>query len=175
MIELKKYNYFTGEKNDVSHGVSDIVKFMDLAGSNYLLITPRKNEIAIGSGCLYHFLSNKIVYHDVSCFEEIISNKSNLFRIDLLVIDLWPISDEQHHLYLKCLSDLDIPILITASRYQCKIHDNVMEYNIRKEYKGGSKSEIWISDKNRNWTTTINSLKKSYIRDKKIEGLFGEE
>lgn len=168
MIELKKYNYFTGETNDVSHGVSDIVKFMDLAGSNYLLITSR-------SGCLYHFLSNKIVYHDVSCFEEIISNKSNLFRVDLLVIDLWSISDEQHHLYLKCLSDLDIPILITASRYQCKIDDNVMEYSIRKEYKGGFKSEVWISDKNKNWTTTISSLKKSYIRDKKIEGLFGED
>ena len=37
------------------------------------------------------------------------------------------------------------------------------------------KSDIWISDKINNTTTTIESLKKSYIRDKKIEGLLGED
>ena len=54
MIHLRKWNYFTGEVGDVSRGVSQIVKFFDLSGYNYLLVTGDKSK----KNCLFHFLDN---------------------------------------------------------------------------------------------------------------------
>lgn len=171
MLELRKWNYFTGEVGDVSRGVSQIVKFLDLSGYNYLLLTGDKSK----NTCLYHFLDNKIVYDDVSGFSEIINNKSNLFRINLLVIDLWSIHKSTQYKYFDILKKIDLPIIITSEEYTYVDSDDVNDFQIRKEYKGMFKSEIWITDKINNTTATIESLKKSYIRDKKIEGLLGED
>lgn len=177
MINLRKYNYFTGEVGDVSRGVSQIVKFLDLSGYNYLLLTSDKSK----KTCLYHYLDNKIVYHDVSDFSEIINNKSNLFRVNLLVIDLWGISKSTQYKYFDILKKIDLPIIITSEEYTYVNSDDVNDFQIRTEYKevgihsGMFKNDIWISDKINNTTATIESLKKSYIRDKKIEGLLGED
>ena len=57
MIDLKKYNYFTGDKSSVAYGVSDIVKFLDLAGHNYVLFTPPRptGSSKFHDICLYHY------------------------------------------------------------------------------------------------------------------------
>jgi hypothetical protein len=171
MIHLRKWNYFTGEIGDVSRGVSQIVKFLDLSGHNYLLLTGDKSK----KNCLFHFLENKIVYDDVSDFSKIIDNKSNLFRVNLLVIDLWSVSKSTQYKYFDILKKIDLPIIITSKEYTYIDSDDVNDFQIRTEYKEMFKSDIWISDKINNTTTTIESLKKSYIRDKKIEGLLGED
>jgi hypothetical protein len=73
------------------------------------------------------------------------------------------------------LKKIDLPIIITSKEYTYIDSDDVNDFQIRTEYKEMFKSDIWISDKINNTTTTIESLKKSYIRDKKIEGLLGED
>jgi hypothetical protein len=170
MIRFKKYNYFNGEKSHVAHGISSIVKFMELTGLNYLLITGEKGK----DNCLEHYLSNKIIYHDVSCFLDILQNKSNLFRLDLLVVDLWSVPQNKQSKYIDILSNIEIPILISTPYFHYKSVEDVNEFYLRTEYKELFKNDLWISDVNSKWTTTIESLKKSYIRDKKIEGLLGE-
>jgi hypothetical protein len=46
---------------------------------------------------------------------------------------------------------------------------------LQQEYKDLHKSENWITDRINGTTATIDSLKKAYIRDKKLEHLFGNE
>ena len=64
MIDLKKYNYLTGDVSSVASGVSNIVNFLDLAGYNYILFTPPKPSESnkIHDLCLYHYLNNKIEF-----------------------------------------------------------------------------------------------------------------
>lgn len=175
MVDLKKYNYFTGDANCVASGVSDIVNFLDLAGYNYVLFTPKKpsNSQKLYDLCLYHYLINKIEFKDFEEFLEKISNKSNLFRIDLLVIDFWSISKKHHWKYIDIIDKINLPTIITSREYHYKSTDDVNDFHLRKEYKDTLKSDIWLSDKINNTSATIESLKLSYIRDKKIEHLFG--
>jgi hypothetical protein len=177
MVDLKKYNYFTGDKSSVASGVTDIVKFLDLAGYNYILFTPPK---PIGSSkvhdiCLYHYLDNKIEFNNIDDFKEKILNKSNLFRVDLIVFDFWSIKKMNWSTYLKEIENLTQKFIIIAKEFQYKTTDDVNDFLIQTEYKELYKSEIWLTDKINNTSATIDSLKKSYIRDKKIEHLFGDE
>lgn len=176
MIDLKKYNFFTGEVNAVARGVSDMVKFFDLAGKNYILLTPEKPK---SSGkmydlCLYHHLENKLEFNTFDNFVEQISNKSNLFRIDLLVFDFWSIQKNNLWKFISEIENINIPSIIVSKEYSYKSTDDVNDFLIRQEYKDLTKSDIWLNDKITNSSATIDSLKTSYIRDKKLENLFGD-
>ena len=80
MVDLKKYNYFTGDKSSVAYGVSDIVKFLDLAGHNYVLFTPPRptGSSKFHDICLYHYLDNKIEFNNIDKEQlELIKNELN--------------------------------------------------------------------------------------------------
>jgi len=175
MVDLKKYNYFTGDKTSVGSGVSDIVKFLDLAGYNYVLFTPPKPFLSqkIHDLCLYHYLDNKIEFSNVDDFREKILNKSNLFRVDLIVFDFWNIKKINFSRYIEELENLPQKFIIVAKEFQYKTSDDVNDFLIQTEYKDLHKVDIWLNDKINGTTATIESLKKSYIRDKKIDHLFG--
>jgi hypothetical protein len=178
MIDIKKYNYFTGDTpNCVSQGVSEIVKFLELTGLNYLLITPEPTSH--GKSTFYHYFSNKITFKDFLDFIDIISDKSNLFRLDIIIFDFWHLSKNEFWAYKEEISKLNINSFIIAKEYGYSDAEDVNDYSIRREYKSNNKdftdrSEIWITERLSNTSSSLNSLKLSYIRDKKIENLFGD-
>jgi hypothetical protein len=174
MVSLKKYNYFTGEISCVARGVSDIVNFFDLAGSNYILITPPKPQSSnkIHDLCLFHYLNNKLIISSFDDFVDKITNSSNFFRVDIIVIDMWSINKSLIWKYLEKIEKLNLPIIIVAKEFHYKSNDDVNEFHIRTEYKEMYKSEVWINDKINNTSSTTESLKLAYIRDKKLEYLF---
>lgn len=177
MVDLKKYNYFTGDKSAVATGVSDIVRFLDLAGHNYVLFTPPKTSQSDKSYdlCLYHHLNNKIEFDNIEDFREKILNKSNLFRVDLIVFDFWSTKKLNWLPYLKEVESLNQKFIVVAQEFHYKTGDDVNDFHIRAEYKEQFKTDIWLTDKINKTSATIESLRKSYIRDKKIEHLFGDE
>jgi hypothetical protein len=177
MIDLRKYNYFTGDVSSVASGVSSIVKFLDLAGYNYILFTPPKPSESnkIHDLCLYHHLSNKIEFDNIDDFSEKILNKSNLFRVDLIVFDFWSKRKMNWSSYLEVIKDLPQNFIIVSKEFQYKSTDDVNDFLLQQEYKDLHKSENWITDRINGTTATIDSLKKAYIRDKKIEHLFGKQ
>ena len=74
--------------------------------------------------------------------------------------------------------------IILAKTFEYKESDDVADYHVEvkySEYKGNSplsgefKSEIFLSDNNSAWKATLDSLKTSYIRDKKIDILFDDD
>jgi hypothetical protein len=175
MIDLKKYNYFTGDKSEVSSGVSQIVNFLDLAGHNYVLFTPPRTTDSnkIYDICLYHYLSNKIEFQNLEDFKEKILNKSNLFRVDLIVFDFWSKMDWEP--FLNEIKSLPQKFIIVTKEFNYKSTDDVNDFNIRREYKSLKNSVIWLTDNQKNQSNNIESLKMSYIRDKKLEYLFKKE
>jgi hypothetical protein len=177
MINLKKYNYFTGDKSSVASGVSSVVNFLDLTGHNYILFTPPKPSESnkLYDLCLYHYLNNKIEFNNIDDFKEKILNKSNLFRVDLIVFDFWSKKKMNWDNYLDIIKDLPQNFIIVTKEFQYKSTDDVNDFLLQMEYKELHRTENWLTDRITGSTVTLDSLKKSYIRDKKIEHLFGDE
>jgi hypothetical protein len=176
MIQLKRCNYITGDPNELGFAVNDIIKFLENDGRNALLFTPssiNENKKGVSTSLKYIF-DNKFTFDSFNQFSEIITNTSNLFRVDLLVFDFyhmkpWMISD-----YKKLIDELNIDHIIVAKEYHYKTSDDVNDFLIRKEYKDLNKSEVHITDNINKWSSTLSSLSVSYIRDKKIDNLFGD-
>lgn len=172
MIELKRCNYITGDTTSVSFGVSKIVKFLELAGRNIVLLTKPKTS---STTSLKYFIHNKLEFQNYDDFKSITSNSGNLFRVDLIVADLWHLKVSGIIEYKAVLDTLGIDYIILAKEYHYKDSDNVTDYHIKKEHVGGYNDQYIITNKINGWSTDVESLIKSYIRDKKIDGIIGED
>lgn len=176
MIEIKKCNYFTGD-NSVAGGIKDIVNFLELAGRNYLLLTPpRNNDIdkSQQTNTIKYYLDNQFNFNSFEEFVNILENPGNLFRIDLLILDFWHLSSNQITVWKKEIDKLGLDHIIIAKEYHYKSTDDVTDYHLRREYKTIGKNELFVTDNIHKWTATLESLIKSYRRDKKIDDIFGE-
>jgi len=181
MIIIKRCNYITGDISDIGSGVSQIVKFLELSGRNYLLISNGKPKTSIKTTSLYTYLHNQYTYNDITEFKDILNDSSNLFRVDLLVFDFWNLSRTSILEYKREIDNLQIDYIIVAKEYHYKSTDDVTDYHIRRELKSDwinssptdFKSEIIVTDNINKWSSNLYDLIKSYIRDKKIDNLFG--
>lgn len=173
MIDLKKCNYITGDTISVSYGLSTIIKFLETAGRNSIFIGKKESNIK-------SFMSiSKFEYKDKYGFEKILTDKGNLFRVDLIVVDLWYINKVSSVMEYKLILDkTGIDYIIITDKYHYKDTDDIFVYKIEKEtidtnnYLSGSK--YWISELIGGWKSTIDDLILSYRRDKKIDDIFGE-
>lgn len=177
MILLKKCNYITGDLNSLAYAVFDIIKFLEDDGKTILLITPPRASTEDKKGVstsIKYLFNNQFTFDSFSEFKSILENKSNLFRVDLLVFDFYHLSNWQISDYKKIIDELNIDHIIMAKEYRYKNTDDINDFHVRKEYKDLNKSEIYIKDNINNWTSSLNSLSLSYVRDKKIDNLFGD-
>jgi hypothetical protein len=181
MIDIKRCNYITGDSSDVGHGVSQIVNFLELSGRNYLLITKGKPKSSVKTTSLYTYLKNQYTFDNLEEFITILNDKSKLFRVDLLIFDFWDLNRNIIYDYKKEIDKLKIDHIIVAKEYHYKSTDDINDYHLRRELKDNFsflsptdfKSEIIITDNINKWSSNLDDLTKSYIRDKKIDNLFG--
>jgi hypothetical protein len=180
MISLKKCNYFTGSATHVSNAVSKIVKFLELDGYNYLLITPPKSSSSKETNTgIFRDLPGYLEFRSYEDFDKLISDRGNLFRINLLIFDFWYFSIAEIKSYKYLIDKLDITYIILAKTFEYKESDDVADYHVDIKYSefnsGEFKSEIFLSDNNSAWKATLDSLKTSYVRDRKIDILFDDD
>lgn len=181
MIPIKKCNYITGDINDIGTGVTHIVRFLELTGRNYLLLSKGKPKGNTKSTSLYSYLDNQYTFDGLDEFIEIINDRSKLFRVDLLVFDFWNLSRLSIIDYKTEINKLGIDYIIVAKEYHYKSTDDVTDYHLRRELKSDwsslsptdIKSQIIITDNINKWSSDLDTLIKSYIRDKKIDNIFG--
>jgi len=179
MIKLKRCNFFTGEPNPIASAVSSIVEVLELSGRNPLLITPPKSTGNNNtSTALIYKLNTQITFNGLSDFERLLSDRTNLFRVDLLIFDFYYIKD--FYDYKIIIDKLDIDYIIIAKEYYYKSSDDINDFIVRKEsieidmnnlYNYSIDDRILIIDKINDKTVRLSSLKKSYIRDKKIDSI----
>ena len=186
MISLKKCNYFTGSaSNNVANAVSKIVKFLELDGYNHLLITPPKSSGSKETNTgIFRDLPGYLEFRSYEDFDKLIGDRANLFRINLLIFDFWYLSTAEIKSYKYLIDKLDITYIILAKTFEYKESDDVADYHVEVKYSefngtsplsGEFKSEIFLSDNKSGWKATLDSLKTSYIRDKKIDILFDDD
>jgi len=176
MIELKKCNYITGtDKHAVSFGLSRIVDFLETAGRNPILITQPKNYSDNKTTASYILKINQFNFKNIGEFEDIVNNKSNLFRVDLIILDAWNFSLPLVLQYKSVLDELDISYIIISDKYHYVEGDKeTMIYKIDKgEYTNRYEYDFIVTEVVNNWKSSLDDLIKSYRRDKKIDDLFG--
>ncbi len=173
MIPLKKCNYITGDINSVSHAVTRIISFLDDDGRNSLLFCKPRSSNSTNTSLKY-FIDNKFEFNNYEDFKNIIGTDGNLFRVDLLIFDFWHLNLSSIIEYKILIDKLNIDYIIVAKEYHYKSSDDVTDYHVKSEIKD-IKSEYWITDKISGWTSELDSLKKSYIRDKKINQVINKD
>ena len=173
MIQIKRCNYITGNPSDVSFAVNKIVNFLEMEGRNPVLFCKPKRS---SSGSTIKYLMDpKIEFHNLNHFEELLSNKGKLFRVDLLVFDFWHLNVSSIIEYKSFIDKLNIDYIILAKEYHYKSSDDVNDFHIKIESKELHINEYLITDKISGWSSNLSGLTKSYIRDKKIDQLFNKD
>ena len=175
MIDIKKYNYITGNMTDVSYAVNRIIYFLEIEGNNALLLHSNRY---IKSTNMKYLYSNKIEFSSFESFVEVISNTGNIFKVDILILDFWHLEVDQIMRYKIELDKLvDIKFVILARSFHYKKSDDINDFHIRSESNEFTfePTEYVITDNISGWSSTISNLATSYIRDKKIEQIFNKD
>ena len=183
MIFLKKYNFFTGTPNHVSSVLLEVVNFLEVDNYNYILLTPSKEK---SCGLIYGLHSN-LLFNNLEELENLINDKSNLFRVNLIVIDLYHYKSHQITNILKVIENLDYKFIIIAKEYHYKSSDDVNDFHVEIKYNldpnttptnlvfNAARTSKFIKDNINGWITELDKLKGAYIRDKKIDSLFDDD
>jgi hypothetical protein len=181
MIPIKRSNYITGNSSDVSYALNRIVSFLETDGRTPLLICKSRNSNTSKTSLTY-LLDNKIEFDNFLEFKMILENRSNLFRVDLLIFDFWGLSVSTIIEYRSIIDKLNIDYIIVAKEYHYKMSDDVGDYHIKHEIKenknfqsGYSPQKYYITDNISGWTSELSDLSKSWIRDKKIDQIFKDK
>lgn len=177
MIELRKRNYITGtDKHSVSFGLSKIIDFLEIVGWNPILVSQPRNYSDNKTTASYILKINQFNFRNFQEFSNIFDDSSNLFRVDLIIVDLWNFSLSDILTYQKFLDNVGVTYMIISDKYHYIEGDkDTMIYKIDKgEYKTKYEYDFIITEMVNNWKSTIDDLIKSYRRDKKIDYLFGK-
>jgi hypothetical protein len=174
MIEIKRCNYITGNPSDVSYAVKKIVDFLDMEGRNPVLFCKPRSSNSTAT-TLKYLMDPKINFNNIEDFTEVLNNKGNLFRVDLLVFDFWHLSVSSIIEYKQVIDKLNIDYIILAKEYHYKSSEDVNDYHVKIESRELYHSEYSITDKISGWTSNLENLSKSYIRNKKIDYIFNKD
>lgn len=183
MIRLNKTNYFTGDASSVASAVNDIVRFLEMDGYNPIFFTPDSKRLSksaqtIGKSCM---IVPRVEWTDIEDFAAKMADKGLMFRTSLMVLDFWHLGRVKIEEYKKHLASIDFDVIIMAKEYIYSAGEDVGDFHVMVRYEeGGSsllgfKSQTTIHNKIDGWKSTLSELKKSYIRDRRLDGLLGDD
>lgn len=167
MIDLKKENYIYGDSESLSYGVPQILNFFDSIGKNMLFLYKKSNK----NNLRYFVNFNKIEFTDYDSFLNILEDKGNLFRVNLVVLDLFnQTSTFDVNNYIKILKENNIDfIVITKKEFSIFNNLNSSINKLRRSHL--NQEEVVITNIKKDETYFLKDYKKSYIRNIKIEQL----
>jgi len=174
MIQIKRCNYITGGPSDVSYAVKKIIDFLEMEGRNAVLFCKPRNSNSTVTALRY-LMEPKIEFNNIEDFTEVLNDKGNLFRVDLLLFDFWHLSVSSIIEYKQIIDKLNIDYIILAKEYHYKSSDDVNDYHVKVESRDNYHNEYSITDRISGWTSNLENLSKSYIRNKKIDDIFNKD
>jgi hypothetical protein len=171
MININKKNFISGGENEVNIGVSKIINFLDLIGTNVVLFHSYIN---------YHSDASQFKYRDIEELFELLEDSANTFRADVIIVDMFKDSVEDVSKVKKYLSNIGLKFIIISNNYHYVNTDkNVNIYKISEERIEGN-NRGWDSYRNIYYITdmktkdkySFDQYVKSYVRNAKIKDIF---
>lgn len=178
MVELGNLNIIIEEGNGAKWVTTEIINFIDLSGVNSLYAT---NIIYSDSG----LVRCKKIY--ISIDETHAKLKENLFRVEHLFFECNWNRIPEFYKEIRKITTIPVTFITTNNSDFIKIEEFDYAYKTKKgseKYSTFQSTPISISfdresyiikDLKNNWESNIQELRKSWIRNKKLEDLFGED
>lgn len=181
MIDLKKFNYFSGEESAVGKAVHQICQMHELAGNMSILFHSRTG----GEIGLHHSMQPAHSYRTEVDLLAMLADKGVMFRADIVVIDAWKMKSDRLDRVVSRMKDLGHLFIIMSQSYHVVANnDEVAEYTAQSNIVEGKQRnvvgfsvplrETRIKSKTENWSATTDELKSAFVRDKRIDDLLGE-
>ena len=185
MLDLKKYNWIRAVKGTGNFAISallrDVLPFLEMEGYTAITFIPQYNNCSLA-----HFIDNYKIFKSREHLEELISDKGNFFRVNLIVLDLYFCENiDQVNSYLRMFGEFDCQFIILMGdsvpvnrgdstyygvKYVSDIGSNI--HNIIN--LGERRSNVVVTDLWEGWESSLEDLKKAWVRDKKISGFLDE-
>lgn len=175
MLE-KKHNIFTGNVNNVIN-IYKIINHLELLGYNYTAFIPNKPSDAYTQYTYLETYLNgyKKNYRSIDHLNSLLIDKSNFFRTDLVILDIWNLYILDTTLLNNILNLNLKSIVLTKSIPPSLIEHKFSNLKYKDfnffEIKGNSKNTELLN-LNTKICSNIEDLIKSNIRDIKIQKLF---
>lgn len=172
MIPLKRCNYITGDSSSVSYGLDKIINFLELEGRNIIVFFPKPKSYY---NSLTYFVNNRKEYDGFDNLKSLMETEGTLFRVNLIILDIWHLRNLNKE-YIDLIKSTDIDFILVSRNYHYTSSEDVCDYHIKRESVSHRNSDqFFITDKINGWTTDLDALKISYIRDIKINKLFDKD
>lgn len=185
MVELGNLNLIIEEDSDGKCVTAEIINFIDLIGTNVIYVT----NILYSNG----LPKCKKIYMNIDEIDTKL--KENLFRIEHIFFECTSNRIPEFYKEIRRITTIPITFITNNKDFQlvCRIKIDEFDYAYKawKENKNmnmnlrvsrvlgtsfdQNKTSYMIEDLKNNWKSNIPELKKSWIRNKKLEDLFGEE
>ena len=180
MEMFKKYNYFTSKRNSGQYiCLKTIVSFIEDLGGNFLCLLNHKEyyKSPFRGGDTYN-----MEFSDIEVFSDIIENKSNLFRIDNILLDFSGMSSDEvkdHMDLLKPIGSKYTFFIMCDDVNNIRTDDQTLTYSIETSLSNdGSnqmvKSAYMLTNTSTKLAFELTNLFKQYKRsliiDRVIKG-----
>lgn len=185
MLELKKVTYITGESAAARDVIVEIERLFELDGKCCVLLVPPKTAIGpLASSGLRYRIHTQLEYKSDKHLSELTDDRSNFFRVDYILIDLWGMNLKAAAHKIDMIKKLGIPCIAAAESYHISSGDDETAEYRATTVQGEEmvQSAMGFNIYNREvviqWggqKTTLASLKSSYVRDRKLDDLLGED
>jgi hypothetical protein len=185
MLDLKKVTYITGEPAAARDVIVELERLFELDGKCCVLLVPPKTAIGpLSSSGLRYRIHTQLEYKNDKHLVDLIGDRSNFFRVDYILIDLWGISLKPASEKIEIIKRLGIPCIALAESYHISSDDDeTAEYRAttvlgEEMVQSAMGFKIYNRDVVIQWggqKATLASLKSSYIRDRKLDDLLGED
>lgn len=168
MEMFRKYNYFITEYNSGQYGcLKSLMSFMGDLGYNFLLLLNNKNyyKSPFRGGDIYHK-----EFTGIEEFESILEDSSNLFRIDIILLDLIGMGKKESIKHIKSLDKLDgYTYYIMVDYKDMDIDEETVVYDIKTSLVGDVfkleiKSAYELTNMETKSTFTLTNFFKQYKR-----------
>ena len=146
--------------------IAKVIDYYDLIGYNCLVL--KRNSL---------YCTNKT--HEYFLYEDVPNLiLENIFRVNLIIVE---VDKNYTHLLLTIREVTDLPVILVGKSindcYNLDIFDNVYQLYIGRSLSTDFRDEgkYYVNDVKNNWTSTIDEVKTQYVRNEKINNIFGNE
>lgn len=176
MFGIKKINIITARNlSTLNMGVTKMLNFLDLIGYNIYFIT--KPKVDTNNSGLYHLLNfGRGEFKNIKEFERITTDKSELFRVNLIVVDLWDENIDNINEYKRMLNATNIDYIILTNTFHYIESDSNTSVSMLEAESNGDYSILdMINDDKRLFSSYVLMYKRNIKLDYIKKSILGDD
>lgn len=161
MLEIRKTNIISGNERDVDYGLIKILNFLELIGKNIIVLNCHDSKISI-------YYNNKKEFKNFTEFKELVDESGNLFRINLIVLNIWNKNIDTVLKYKSVLDEVGIDYILVSNTYKYENKNKDLTVSIIERENG----KFYLNNRLTNERYSFSNYIIQYKRELKLRKFF---